>query len=636
MLSGSFTNLANWFNKKTDASVNGDGGALTGHETLVTQPLSVVVFGATGDLARKKLFPALYQLCVLGRFPRDLKIVACGRQLVDRDAFLSRQLVNVREDARFSLADFSACIQLHAGGYDALEAYVKLNEHLRRYERTQHEAIGSGQSGGNRLFVLAVPSTCFGPICEHIATYARAAEADSESGAGGGFTRVLVEKPFGHDAASFASLHQLTSRLYRPHELYRLDHYLGKEVLLNLPSVRWANQLFEPTWNAKHIESVQFTFKEDLGTGGRGGYFERVGIVREVMLTHLLQAFLWVAMEPPKSMSAADLAAAKVALLQCVPPPSLHPDEAFFAQYGPCGDEGGYLDDETVPAGSRCPTFASLVLHVHNERWRGVPFLFTAGKGLDERVCELRVRFKPQRVNELLGELKPSEHRNELVVRMQPDEAVYMLTTAKEPGIQAQRESVRKQVCMDMRHASQFADSYAGDAYERLLLSAGRGDQSLFLSAGELEQTWRIFTPLLQQMEREKPQPVVHAFGMLPKGFVAWAGRLGVTIHPTWREFVATHAELVDAITVAFAELDEDNSGGLDAPEVANLARRFFDGREPTPQRIAAIFAGFDLDEDGKITLDELIAGAQKMHRAFSKDANLGGSLDEPCEHVHI
>jgi hypothetical protein len=210
MLSGSFTNLANWFNKKTDASVNGDGGALTDHESLVTQPLSVVVFGATGDLARKKLFPALYQLCVLGRFPRDLKIVACGRQLVDRDAFLSRQLVNVREDARFSLADFSACIQLHAGGYDALEAYVKLNEHLRRYERTQHEAIGSGQSGGNRLFVLAVPSTCFGPICEHIATYARAAEADSESGAGGGFTRVLVEKPFGHDAASFASLHQLT------------------------------------------------------------------------------------------------------------------------------------------------------------------------------------------------------------------------------------------------------------------------------------------------------------------------------------------------------------------------------------------------------------------------------------------
>jgi hypothetical protein len=194
---------------------------------------------------------------------------------------------------------------------------------------------------------------------------------------------------------------------------------------------------------------------------------------------------------------------------------------------------------------------------------------------------------------------------------------------------------VHKQVVMDMSYAQQFADAYVGDAYERVILGAARGEQSLFVSSAELEETWRIFTPLLHAIDAQRPRPVIHPFGLLPQGFVAWAAKHGVTIHPTWKEFVATHATLVDEIVRVFAELDADNAGGLEAEEVANLARRFFDGREPTPERIAALFRGFDLNDDGKITLDEIIAGAQKMHRAFSSESNRRG-MGEAREHMHI
>ena len=287
---------------------------LTEHATLVTMPLSIVVFGATGDLARKKLFPALYQLCVLGLLPRDLRIVAVSRKESDREEFLDKQCVNVREDARMSKDDFCARITLHAGGYDTPDAFASLAKLLQAHESAEHGALGEGLHGGNRLFILAVPPTCFGSICSLVDTYCRA-PADS-----GGFTRVMVEKPFGRDSPSFAALHALTSRHFSAEEIYRLDHYLGKEVILNIPSLRWANQLFEPTWNASHIECVQITFKEDLGTGGRGGFFDREGIIRDVMQNHLLQVMALVAMEQPLAFTAEHIMAEKLKVLQACEP----------------------------------------------------------------------------------------------------------------------------------------------------------------------------------------------------------------------------------------------------------------------------------------------------------------------------
>ena len=403
----------------------GDQGAehataadLTSHETLMGMPLTAVIFGATGDLAKKKLFPALYQLCLHGHLPRTLDVVGYGRSEVDYDAFIEKQCANIKEDPRYSKAAFTARIRFHAGAYDAPESYERLASSMAAYEASQT---------GNRLFFLSVPPSIFGAVTQMISQHGRAAT--------GGFTRLMIEKPFGRDTPTFEALDSVTSGVFEENQLYRLDHYLGKEVILNIPTLRWANQTFEPLWNGRYIESVQLTFKEDLGTDGRGGYFDSVGIIRDIIQNHLLQAFMWLAMEPPKAMTAAAIVEAKVALLRRVrtleldaPPSSgdgapgggVPPSGVFLGQFARHRDEPGYLEDSTVPAGSCCPTFAALVLEVDNPRWRGVPFLFTAAKGMDERVCELRVRFRLQPHGAMMG----VNSQNELVMRIQPNEAL--------------------------------------------------------------------------------------------------------------------------------------------------------------------------------------------------------------------
>jgi len=576
---------------------------LTDHATLMSMPLTVVIFGATGDLAKKKLFPALYQLCLLDHFPRNLNIVGYGRSAVDLPKFIEKQCVNIKEDSRLSKAAFTERICFHAGGYDDPQSYARLDADIKKFE-------ADFTSSGNRIFFMSVPPTIFGIVAEMIKAKASAVQ--------GGFTRVMIEKPFGRDSETFAELDQLTATRFKSTQLFRLDHYLGKEVILNIATLRWGNQIFGPIWTSRYIESVQLTFKEDLGTGGRGGYFDGFGIIRDIIQNHLLQAFMWLAMEPPASMTAPDIVKAKVDLLSKVKTLSLNPKTVLLGQFTASCSEKGYLDDETVPKGSKCPTFASVVLKVDNRRWRGVPFLFTAGKGMEERVCELRVRFKKQAVNKMMG----VDTNNELVLRVQPDESLYMLTVAKEPGITA--EQIRKPVVMDMNYTSQFEGLYIGDAYERMFLNTARGDQSLFVSAPELVEAWRIFTPLLQQIDEEKPEPVLHAFGVSPSGYADFAASNGVIIRPTWHEYVALHAQDIDQMKKVFAELDKDNNGCLDYSEVVVLAKHFFDGREPTKGRIEQIFKDLDANGDGKVTFDELVQGAQRMQRCFQKPEQRG------------
>jgi len=590
-------------NKEARKSMTGQvmpAGALadlTSHESLMTMPLTVVVFGATGDLAKKKLFPALYQLCLLDHIPRHVNILGYGRSAVDLPAFIAKQCVNIKEDPRLSKADFCARIGFHAGGYDAAESYQRLHATMSAFE------VGKP---GNRLYFLSVPPTIFGAVTAMISAHSRAMA--------GGFTRLMVEKPFGRDSATFEDLNKLTATHFNENQLFRLDHYLGKEVILNIATLRWSNQFFEPAWNAQHIESVQLTFKENLGTGGRGGYFDGFGIIRDIIQNHLLQAFMWLAMEPPKTMTGPDITQAKVDLLSKVPALDLDNKESvFLGQFARHGDEPGYLEDETVPPGSKCPTFASCVLHVDSDRWRGVPFLFTAGKGMGERVCELRIRYKAHSTNLIMG----VQQQNELVMRVQPDESVYMVTIAKEPGITA--EQLRKPVVMDMAYATQFKNAYVGDAYERMFLNAAHGDQALFVSAPELVEAWRIFTPLLHQIDERKPEPLPHPFGCLPDGYMAWAHASGVEIRPTWQEFVASHGDKVNEMRKIFDELDINKNGTLDFNEITSLAKRFFDGREPKPAQVKAIFGSFD-DKDGdkdSVTFDEFLEGVQRMNRSF-------------------
>jgi len=296
---------------------------------------------------------------------------------------------------------------------------------------------------------------------------------------------------------------------------------------------------------------------------------------------------------------------------------ALHLDDknVFLGQFAGNCEEKGYLEDETVPKGSKCATFASLVLKVDNQRWKGVPFLFTAGKGMEERVCELRIRFKQNAVNKMMG----VDERNEIVLRVQPDESLYMLTVAKEPGITA--EQVRKPVVMDMNYANQFEDAYLGDAYERMFLNTALGDQALFVSSPELVEAWRIFTPLLHEIDEKKPQPVVHGFGVLPKGYKEFAASHGVTMRPSWHEFVALNADSIEDLTEIFHECDKNNSGALTYDEVTALAKRFYDGREPTKAKIESIFKDLDINGDGQVSLEELIQGAQSMQRCFQSRA---------------
>ena len=594
----------------------------TDHASLTSTALTVVIFGATGDLARKKLFPALYQLCMLGHFPRNLNIVGYGRSPVDIHAFVLKQCANIKEDQRLAKEEFVKNISFHAGGYSAPESYVALDQTIKEYEHG---------SPGNRLFFLSVPPTIFGDVVEQISSSCRALEP--------GFTRLMIEKPFGKDSATFDELNTKTQQ-FDESQLFRLDHYLGKEVILNIATLRWANQVFEPGWSRESIECVQLTFKEDLGTGGRGGYFDGFGIIRDIIQNHLLQAFMWLAMEPPASMNAAEVTREKVRLLRRVKAPSLgggRKRSVFLGQFAASadGDQKAYLDDETVPRGSRCPTFAALVLEVDNDRWRGVPFLFTAGKGMDERVCEVRVRYKPQPT----GSMMRVAAQNELVMRVQPDESVYLLTTAKEPGITA--EQVRKPVVMDMNFREQFGvdspstDAYVGDAYERMLLNAARGDQTLFVSAAELVEAWRIFTPLLHQIDADQPQPVLHPFGVLPAGYIEWTAQRGCTIRDGWMEFIAQNGHLSHEMVRVFRELDVDGSGRLEYAEVAKLAQRFFDGRKPTEQRVRQIFRSIVGDDDGAtmergISLEQLMHGALKMNRAFAAFKGIDHSSTKP------
>ena len=439
---------------------------LTTHERLFSTPLTVVIFGATGDLAKKKLFPSLYQLCLQGHLPRDLNIVGYGRSPVELKPFIAKQCVNVGNDPEWPRTEFFARIGFHAGGYDAPSSYTSLDDELSEYEKSHW----SGKPG-NRLFFLSVPPSVFGTVTEMISTACRAAS--------GGFTRLMIEKPFGRDSETFEELNLLTSRHFREVQLFRIDHYLGKEVILNLPALRWANACFEPMWSRHNIESVLITFKENIGTDGRGGYFDNVGIIRDIIQNHLLQAFMFLAMEPPDDMSGPSIVAAKVELLRAVKTLHLRDASTFLGQYTACAGEKGYLDDATVPAGSKCCTFAACRLSVDNERWRGVPFLLSAGKGLDERLCEFRIRFKPQPYNKrLMG----ADASNELVMRVQPDEALYMVAVAKTPGIEAGVCARNKctPIAMGLRYATQFGDGspfVSGDAYERMLLNACRGNQ---------------------------------------------------------------------------------------------------------------------------------------------------------------
>jgi len=324
-----------------------------------------------------------------------------------------------------------------------------------------------------------------------------------------GWTRVIVEKPFGRDLESSEALNSDLAALFTEAQLYRIDHYLGKELTQNLVVMRFANRFLAPLWNRDNIANVQIIFKEPFGTEGRGGYFDQYGIIRDIIQNHLLQLLCLVAMEKPCSLSPDDIRDEKLKVLRCIEPVST--DNVHLGQYT-TGEHGqpGYIDDPTVPAGSKCPTFAMCVLHINNERWDGVPFIIKAGKALNEGKCEIRVQLQ-----DVPGDLFASKRgggrqaRNEFVVRLQPDPAIYMKMTVKEPGLGMELAQSE----LELLYTQKYEGTPIPEAYERLILDCINGDQQHFVRRDELVAAWKIFTPLLKYIDAGGLKPEMYAYG---------------------------------------------------------------------------------------------------------------------------
>jgi glucose-6-phosphate 1-dehydrogenase len=452
------------------------GGSIELKENTV-----IVVLGASGDLAKKKTFPALFGLYRNQFLPKDIKIVGYARTKMDHDEYLRRVKSYIKtptKDIEQQLEDFSKLCTYVSGQYDRDDSFLQLNKHLEELEQGRKET--------NRLFYMALPPSVFTIVSQHLKKCCYPTK---------GVARVIVEKPFGKDLASSRELQKSLEPDWKEDELFRIDHYLGKEMVKNILILRFGNSFLGATWNRHHIDNVQITFKEPFGTEGRGGYFDEFGIIRDVMQNHLLQVLTLLAMERPISFSSEDIRDEKVRVLRAIP--AIEPKNVIIGQYGKSldGSKPSYKEDDTVPKDSRCPTFCALVAYIKNERWDGVPFIMKAGKALNEQKTEIRVQFK-----DVTSGIFKDIPRNELVMRIQPNESVYIKMNSKLPGLTMQTVVTE----LDLTYRRRFSDLKIPEAYESLILDCMKGDHSNFVRDDELDASWRIFTPLLHYLDDNK------------------------------------------------------------------------------------------------------------------------------------
>jgi len=348
----------------------------------------------------------------------------------------------------------------------------------------------------NRVFYLATPPNVFESISKQVHANCMGKR---------GWNRIIIEKPFGKDLETSNQLSQALSALFTEDQIFRIDHYLGKEMVQNLMVLRFGNRFLSPAWNRESIATVTISFKEPFGTEGRGGYFDTFGIIRDVMQNHLMQILSLVAMEKPASIAAEDIRNEKVKVLRCMPAIKLQ--DVVLGQYvgnpnaTDAEEKQGYLDDPGVPKNSTTPTYALAVAWIKNERWDGVPFFLRCGKALNERKAEVRIQFR-----DVAGDIfSPGIcKRNELVLRVQPNEAVYLKMMNKYPGAGINMEETE----LDLTYKSRYKDLKLPDAYERLILEVFRGSQLNFVRSDELREAWRIFTPLLHEIDNAKVKPI--------------------------------------------------------------------------------------------------------------------------------
>ena len=470
----------------------------------IPKPFLLVIFGASGDLSKKKLFPALYRLDRDGLLPANFCILGTARAAMDQGGFrgLIREAVETAFGNNFDVKAwdaFSSRLYYHAGEYDSLGSYVALKGRIEDLERTH-------DTRGNRIFYLAVPPTVY----EIAVTNLGASGLSREEG---GFTHIAIEKPIGSDLGSARKLNEVLRASFLERQVYRMDHYLAKETVQNILMFRFANAIFEPLWNRRYIDHVQITVSETIGIEHRAGYYEKAGVLRDMFQNHIFQLLSLTAMEPPSVFESERVRDEKVKVFRSIRPFSVDSlqDILVLGQYGEGMVNGkkavAYRDESGVSPDSMTPTYAAMKLYIDNWRWNGVPFYLRSGKRLAKKKAEISIHYRSVPHLMFSRAMQEDIEPNTLVIRIQPDEGIDITFQAKNPGTKL----CLSPVVMDFSYKRAFSLS----DYERILLDCMQGDQMLFVRDDGVEQTWSLLTPVLEHI----------ASGSFPLAFPNYASR---------------------------------------------------------------------------------------------------------------
>jgi glucose-6-phosphate 1-dehydrogenase len=479
----------------TQVSISPEELKASQHSERSPDPCVVVIFGASGDLTKRKLLPALYHLEQAGNLPENFAVVGVARRPLEQ-SFAPDMKEGIESGGGVDATDpkldeFVSRISYHAMNFDDDSGYEGLKELL-----SQVDAKTGTQ--GNRLFYLATAPEYFSDIIKYLGEHGMN-QPDPAAGAGEkGWVRVIIEKPFGHDLESAKALNDEVNKVFHEEQIFRIDHYLGKETVQNILVFRFANGIFENVWNRNYIDHIEITAAESIGIEGRGPFYEKAGALRDVIQNHVMQLLSFVAMEPPISFEAASVRAEKLKVFRAIKP--IHFADTVRGQYGPGLVDGkpviGYREEDRVHPRSQTETYAALRIEIENWRWAGVPIYIRAGKRMAKRVTEITIQFKQPPLllfKDNHGRGAEGIKSNIISMRIQPDEGIALRFEAKIPGPSMNIAPVD----MDFCYSKAFGVSSA-NGYERLLLDAMLGDGTLFAHRDDVEATWALLTPILQ------------------------------------------------------------------------------------------------------------------------------------------